>query len=294
MDPWELTDDEWRAFGRFLEPTGRERPRRGRPRLDNTRAAAEACLFRHFKRLSGTYHCFGWNELPADFGISPATANRRFREWADSGAWAAFWAALQESRRGPGSPPPCPGPLRAPTPFPVSDLLAELERAYQFLNPVLFGGVLPAEVALTAYRPTRRERKLGYFCGRSWHWGRDQPVDLIAVSARAVERGAYPALGTLIHEMVHLRNSRCGPVDCTGHGSYHNRFFRDVATSVAGLACGPRDRAYGYGFTSLGARAWEAIDRLQPDESLFRRGGTGAEADGSSGGADHPGELGAG
>jgi hypothetical protein len=195
------------------------------------------------------------------------------------------------AKRPPPPPPPPPPPHRAVTPFPVSDLLAELERAYQFLNTVLFGGVLPAEVALTAYRPTRRERKLGYFCGRSWHWGREQPVDLIAVSGRAVERGPYPALGTLIHEMVHLRNDRCGLVDCTSRGSYHNRFFRDAAT-LAGLVCEPRGQAYGYGFTSLGARAREAIDRLQPDESLFRRGGAGA--DGPSNGLDHPETVGAG
>ncbi len=105
--------------------------------------------------------------------------------------------------------------------------------------------------------------------GRSWLWGRQHPVDLVAISSRAVALGADCALETLIHEMVHYRNNRHGLIDCTNAGCYHNRHFRDAAILV-GLVCGePRDATYGYGLTRLGPHARRAIDRLHPHEKLF-------------------------
>jgi hypothetical protein len=69
--------------------------------------------------------------------------------------------------------------------------------------------------------------------------------------------------------MVHHRNDRFGLVDCSNRGCYHNRIYRDAAV-LAGLVCRePRDSTYGYGITSLGKRAKEAIERLHPKESLF-------------------------
>lgn len=47
----------------------------------NMRKTTEACLFRYFRMLSPKYKTLGWNELPGEFGISPITANRKFREW---------------------------------------------------------------------------------------------------------------------------------------------------------------------------------------------------------------------
>ena len=152
MDAWKLSDAEWDALQGILEP---EEPmvkeQRGRPRIDDTRAIAEACLFRSYHSLStGRNHCFDWNKLPADFGISPSTANRRFREWTESGVWAEFWAALLKLR-GPRKRLR-PRKARKAGPNPVSDLLVELQRAYDFFNQTLFGGVLPPEVAITLVR----------------------------------------------------------------------------------------------------------------------------------------------
>ena len=131
--------------------------------------------------------------------------------------------------------------------------------------------MLPEEVAITVLRGTGPSGLLGYYCGRSWWWGRERPVDLIAVSGLAVERGPRHALETLIHEMVHHRNDRFGLVDCTSHGFYHNRHFRDSAV-LAGLVCADRHKTYGYGVTGLGEHARRAVDRLRPKESLFRKG----------------------
>lgn len=265
--PWKITDEEWAEVNRFLPALPRP-GRRGRPRIVDVRPIAEACLYRSFHSLAtGRNCCFDWNKLPADFGVSPSTANRRFREWNESGAWTEFWFALsllREPRKRIR-----PRRVRRPTPYPVSDLLGEIQRAYHFFNNRLFGGSLPEEIAITVIRGPGPGRSLGYFCGRSWRWGRDEPVDLIAVSTLAIQRGPDAALETLIHEMVHLRNARLGLVDCTNRGVYHNRHYRDAAV-LAGLACGGCDKNYGYGATSLGEEGRRAVDRLRPKASLFK------------------------
>ena len=267
QSPWKLTDSEWRVLSPLLEPAERTGPVRGRPRIEGVRSIAEACLFRSFRsRSTGRSHSFNWNALPPEFGISGSTANRRFREWNASGAWAEFWAALLKLR-GPGKRLR-PRRTRKSSPFPVSDLLAELERAYHFLNDVLFGGELPHEVAITVISGHGRGDRLGYFCGRAWRWGREEPVDLIAISALGVGRGADVALETLIHEMVHHRNDRHKLVDCTNRGYYHNLFFRDAAI-LAGLVCAERHGTLGFGVTALGDRARWAISRLHPKLDIF-------------------------
>lgn len=269
MTAWKLSDDEWNALQTFLRPERPVAELRGRPRIEDTRAVAEACLFRSYHSLStGRSHCFDWNKLPAEFGVSPSTVNRRFREWNDSGAWARFWTALLKLR-GPNKRLR-PRRVRKSGSNPVSDLLGELQRAYDYFNQVFFGGILPPEVAITVLRGHGRGDPLGYYCGRAWHWGRNTPTDLIAVSVLAVERGPDAALGTLLHEMVHYRNDHFGLVDCTNHGFYHNRHFRDSAV-LAGLLCAERHTTLGYGVTGLGDRARWAIERLHPKGDVFRQ-----------------------
>lgn len=275
MDLWLLSDDEWHALEHLLvsEPV---RPRgRGRPRIGDNRALAQACLFLSYHSLSrGRSHCFNWNLLPDAFGVSPSTANRRFREWNASGAWPEFWHALQELRlRRPHGPRARARPRAARKlgSNPVSDLLSELQRGYHFFNRVLFGGVLPEEVAIVVLPAGGHGRRLGFYCGRSWRWGRPQATDLIAVSGQAIGLGAAQAFETLIHEMTHYRNDRFGLVDCTSRGMYHNRHFRDNAL-LAGLVCGGHHQTLGYGVTSLGERGRWAVDRLRPNKELFGGG----------------------
>jgi hypothetical protein len=82
MTPWKLSDDEWGALRGILESDAPAVKRhRGRPRIEDIRPIAEACLFRSYHSLStGRNHCFDWNKLPADFGVLPSIADRRFRE----------------------------------------------------------------------------------------------------------------------------------------------------------------------------------------------------------------------
>jgi transposase len=265
VDIWQLTDEEWARVGPLLAAQGDEGGSAGRPRLDNDRQAAEACLFRHYRSLCNRYRCFGWNRLPKEMGISPSTANRRFREWSANGRWVRFWQALLELRR---SPAPQPWHVdRTHGQFPVGDILVELERAYLFFNDRFFGGVLPPEVALSLeQRKARRCR--GYFCARLWH-DSERDLGYIAIHTSVLNGAAEGALAVLLHEMVHLRNDHFHIADCHPVNQYHNRHFRDAAT-LAGLECAARHETYGYAFTHLNADGRQAVAELGPDESLFR------------------------
>ena len=265
MEPWELTNAEWERLRPILQRT--EVAGRGRHRLQNDRNAASVCLFRHYHSLSGGYHCFGWNELPREFGISPSTANRRFREWNADGSWLQFWDALMELRRSSQPNPSCPAPRQAADP-PVSGILNELERAYRFFNAYFFGDSLPSGIAITLQVSKPHGRELGTFCGQEWR-SESQILDQICIFTSALGSGPELVLGVLLHEMVHQRNSRLGLVDCTDRGRYHNRTFRDTAR-LAGLDCPPTaDKHCGYQATCPGARSLAAISQLRPHKPLF-------------------------
>jgi hypothetical protein len=267
MDAWRLTDAEWAELGGLLAHAHTPGSQGGRPRLGNDRLAAEACLFRHYHELAPVYHCFGWNQVPAELGVSTATANRRFREWTASGAWARFWDALMRLRRGGDPDPRRDGAVRDWGRFPAGDLVGELERAYAFFNDRFFAGALDG-AALTVERFWgRRRRAAGAYCPRDWHLG-ERAVGHIALSTEVLGRGAEAALVVLLHEMVHLRNDQVGMVDCTPPHQYHNRHFRDAAR-LAGLDCPCRDPRRGYAATALGPRGKEAVAELRPREGLF-------------------------
>jgi transposase len=123
--PWELSDEEWELLGPILGNSVESVPRRGRPRIDDNRSLAQACLYRYFHCLSeGRNHVFNWSALGNRFGASPSTINRRFRAWHSSAAFPRFHAALLKlraprERQRPRRP-------RQKTPYPVSDLGIEL------------------------------------------------------------------------------------------------------------------------------------------------------------------------
>src|SRR4051812_23176781 len=96
MTDWELTEAEWEAVGGILDVPAPAGP--GRPRTGDERQVAAAVLYRHFHCLVERYRSFGWNRLPRRFGVSPSTANRRFREWTADGRWARFVHALLRVR----------------------------------------------------------------------------------------------------------------------------------------------------------------------------------------------------
>jgi transposase len=266
MPSWQLTDKEWAQLGHLLEafPTTGGR---GHPRIADNRPAAQACLYRHFHAGSSGNRSFGWNNLPSSLGVSPSTANRRFREWSTSGAWQRFWHALLDLRRGKSHRSPEEWVTeRATGRFPVGDVLSELERAYLFFNTRFFGSSLPSGIGLGVERKAT-ERCQGYFCAKVWR-EKGRALGHIALHASAIEGGASAAMAVLLHEMVHLRNDQAGISDCHPANQYHNRYFRDLAV-LAGLICGARDPARGYAYTELAEAGHQAVAELCPNEDLF-------------------------
>gem|GEM_PF-5191344 len=244
----------------------------GRRRLDNDREVAQACLFRHFKSLSTTYRCFGWNQLPDEFRVSPSTANRRFREWSTDGRWEKFWQAFlairnpaNQRRRRKLQETLESRPINRR--FPIGSLLAELERAYVFFNDHFFGSSLPEKIALSIEHQSLRLCR-GYFCANLWQNG-PREIGHIALHASVFRGRAAEALAVLLHEMVHLRNSQIGLRDCHSRNQYHNRFFRDIA-ALAGLTCDTRHPVVGYAITRLNKTGRNAITELRPKSSVFR------------------------
>lgn len=269
MELWHLTDSEWDRLSGLLVGETLPNDRPGRKRLQNDRAAAEACLYRHYHSHSRTYRTFGWNQLPPELGVSASTANRRFREWTHSGAWGRFWSALLVLRAqlvSLADDSAAWGVDREPGRFPAGDVLTELERAYAFFNTRFFGQLLPARVALILEH-VRTGSCLGYFCARSWRDGDDE-LGQISLHTTVLGRGAGFALAVLLHEMVHLRNAASGLSDCHPESQYHNRHFRDLAV-LSGLDCSQRDRRLGYAATNLNEQGRRACAEFQPNEPLF-------------------------
>jgi transposase len=76
-----LSDEQWSEIAPVI---GRPGGKLGRPRLDN-RNVLDAILW---VLQSGNI----WDRVPSAFASS-STAQRRYREWVESGTWSHIWAA---------------------------------------------------------------------------------------------------------------------------------------------------------------------------------------------------------
>jgi hypothetical protein len=224
----------------------------------------EACLYRHFHSQSPrTGRAFGWNALPASFGVSPATANRRYNEWLADGTWGRVWEYLLRLRAPAASATEAKSPTHfpageSPLDSPVAPAIVWLELAYRHFNAALFGGTLPLGVVISLESRPPRTGLEAYFCPLGWRLGGSRRADHIMVTARAWAEGTEAALAALLHEAVHVRCHGLGLPD-TSRRQYHNRHFRDTAL-VSGLRCPSRHPQYGYVGTEPDERGRAAIE----------------------------------
>jgi len=212
-------------------------------------AAAEACLYRFFHSDALYYRAFGWNRLPKDIGISPATANRRFRNWMKNGAWQKFWTELVKHRNGRS--------LTRPIESPICQIIQELQRAYAHFNSSLFANTLPVTVLILVELTKRRVG--GLF--------RPMNPPQIAISLIQFGKGKKHVLAILLHEMVHLRNHVVGIPDA--HQGYHNRHFRDAA-HMFGLDCWAVGN-HGYAATGFNSSGLRALKSLKLEDDIFAK-----------------------
>ena len=81
-----VPDGLWKIV-ELLIPSQRERPQGGGTRFVDDRAVFTAIVY------VLTTGC-AWRHLPAEFGVSPATAHRRFVAWTQAGLWRRLHRAV--------------------------------------------------------------------------------------------------------------------------------------------------------------------------------------------------------
>jgi len=147
------------------------------------------------------------------------------------------------------------------------DLAGELDRAYDFFNAEFAEGVLPKAI-LTISRDTSK-KAYGWFCPNGWSDSSNyDQINEITLCQSAFTRGTDEIFDTLLHEMAHMYNfvSHKKIVDCTRQ-QRHNKIFKTAAERF-GLEVTSSTR-FGYGHTSLGQVAKDAIAKLAPDYDVY-------------------------
>lgn len=117
----------------------------------------------------------------------------------------------------------------------LAPLIAQLELAYEQAI-----ALFPEEEQRKALKKTKpvivvqtrgtRSSLLGWHAGKLWQNGKQQ-VNEITITAEHLQSGFYPAIRTLIHEMVHHVNDLLGVKDVSSN-QYHNRKFADLAETI--------------------------------------------------------------
>lgn len=125
-------------------------------------------------------------------------------------------------------------------------LLKVLRSAYNNANLDYCGGSLP-QVEIT-FSSTRGA--YGHFSvGEIWRSGDDTRHEININPDYVLSRPIEETIGTLLHEMAHLYASVNGIKDCSNHGVYHNKKFRDIGTDIFKLKIDHHDK-YGWTITS--------------------------------------------
>lgn len=262
-----LSEEQWEKYGFHLRRFPKSTARGRKPSL-NLKEVAEACLFHYRHSLSMSRNTFGWHRLPTIFHVSGATANRFFRFWRQNGDWERFHEAVSHTLPTParGIQKMAPALPARPLAVSLAPALRELERAFSFFNARLFNNELPVNVLIIVQESS--ERECGFFRGNALSIS-GKEHHLIAVSLGSLYGSVHGTLGTLLHEMVHLRNFSLGILDVGARfARYHNMHFRDAA-ETAGLECSCRSPNYGFASTALNQRGKAAVEKLHPREDVL-------------------------
>lgn len=150
-------------------------------------------------------------------------------------------------------------------------VISELHRAFKLFNESLFNGALPEPAILVAPRGNKK-LTLGW-CNVAKVWKNEVTEEEryeINLCAEALNRGIYPVMATLLHEMVHLHNLVFEIKDVSRGGTYHNMKFKKVAEEH-GLIIEHGEKI-GWSLTKLQGTTMDLIDRANFDEAVFSFG----------------------
>lgn len=159
-------------------------------------------------------------------------------------------------------------------------IIQELHRAFKMFNENLFNNELPEPAILIQSRGNKK-LTLGW-CTVEKVWKNEETHEEryeINLVAEALNRGIYPVMATLLHEMVHLYNLVCGVKDTSRGLTYHNMKFKRVA-EAHGLVVDHADKI-GWSVTKLQGFTMDLIDSYHFDKKVFSMGRRDLEMEGA-------------
>lgn len=165
----------------------------------------------------------------------------------------------------------------------ISLMIEELNRLYDELNHIYFGGELPSAFVTIKQGKTKSASVYGTFTPEAWAKAESVEVDEagietvnksdihheIAMSAEYFTRPVPNWVGTLVHEMVHLYCHINDIEDTSNKGRYHNKRFK-VEAEKRGLIIDKAD-VIGWSVTTPSVELITLVeDTLQVNEELFK------------------------
>lgn len=150
-------------------------------------------------------------------------------------------------------------------------VIAELHRAFKMFNDNLFNGSL-SEPAILIQSRGNKKLTLGW-CSVQKIWKNEVTEEEkyeINIVAEALNRGTYPVMATLLHEMIHLHNLVNNIKDTSRGNTYHNMKFKKTA-EAHGLIIEHADKI-GWSVSKLQGTTMNLIDEHKFDEAVFSLG----------------------
>ena len=150
-------------------------------------------------------------------------------------------------------------------------VIAELHRAFNMFNENLFEGRLPEPAILIQSRGNKK-LTLGW-CSVQKIWKNEKTEEEkyeINIVAEALNRGVYPVMTTLLHEMIHLHNLVNNIKDTSRGNTYHNMKFKKTAEAHGLLV--EHENKIGWSVSKLSGLTMDLIDSYEFDEAVFSLG----------------------
>lgn len=147
-------------------------------------------------------------------------------------------------------------------------VITELHKAFAIFNKEFFNGELK-EPAILIQSKGNRKGCLGW-CTVNKAWRNQETKEEryeVNIVAEGLNRGVYPVMGTLIHEMVHLYCLQNDIRDVSRGGTYHNKRFKEVAER-SGLVI-EHDERIGWSLTKLQSGTMSLIDKSDINKEAF-------------------------
>jgi hypothetical protein len=151
----------------------------------------------------------------------------------------------------------------------VVNLINELYRSFHFFNNYFCKNELSEP--LITIQGDKRRTTYGWFGKEFWEETIDgkktKKINEINLTAESLFRGHNEVLGTLLHEMAHLKNAQNNIFDCT-KTQYHNDKFKKSAEEFGLIV--DRMKGRGWAKTTLGNKAKDAINLLDPKKDVYK------------------------